>query len=76
MAIFRDDSTYFKHGGSWAVRLPPKIREALGLRPGDLVLLTYVDDHCVVSRYDPERILPRQEAKQLVSRVSAALAAG
>lgn len=74
--IQRDVSTYFKHGGSWAVRLPPAIRNALGLRPGDLVLLTLVDDHVILSHYDPERILPRQEARQLVNRVEAVPASG
>jgi AbrB family looped-hinge helix DNA binding protein len=76
MPIPRFVSRYFRHGGSWAVTLPPKIRETLGLRPGDLVLLTCIDNHVVLSYYDPERILPRQEARQLVTRVQTALAAG
>ncbi len=71
--IWREVSRVYEHGGSWALRVPPKIRQALQLRPTDLILLTVIDDHVLLTRFDAERILPRQEARQLVTTVEKAI---
>jgi len=65
----------FKLGKSFALTVAPAVREFLGYRPGDLLLLTMYDGYIVVTLLDPERILPRQEAVQVVTSVKKAFAA-
>jgi bifunctional DNA-binding transcriptional regulator/antitoxin component of YhaV-PrlF toxin-antitoxin module len=62
-------SRYQRNGNSWCVIIPPKIREALCLVPRDLVLIRVVEDMVVMRRFDPARILSRQEAREAATRV-------
>lgn len=34
-------SRYYKHGTSFGIIIPPDIRQAMGLRPGDVVMMNF-----------------------------------
>ena len=60
-----DKTRYQKNGSSFCVIIPPKIREALGLVPRDLLVIVMIDDAMVLRKFELERILSRQEARYL-----------
>jgi antitoxin component of MazEF toxin-antitoxin module len=51
MSIPTHVSRYRQIGGSWGLILPPKVREALTLRPGDLIIVSIVGTRAVLSRF-------------------------
>lgn len=59
-------SRYQKTGGSFCIIIPPAAREYLLLAPRDLVVMRLTDDALVIRRFESERILSRQEARQIV----------
>jgi len=59
-------SRYQKTGGSYCIIIPPVAREYLLLAPRDLVVMRLTDDALVIRRFESERILSRQEARQIV----------
>jgi hypothetical protein len=65
----------FKIGKSYAVTLAPALRNYLTYRPGDWLLMTMVDGYVVICPLDAERILPRQEARQVVTKVQKSFSA-
>lgn len=52
---------YFRNGGSWGVILPPDVREALHLVPGDLMLMTLYGPLVIMRRATPEMIVEREQ---------------
>lgn len=65
-------SRYQKNGGSFCIIIPRAVSESLGLVPHDLVLMRVVEDYVVFRRFEPSRILSRQEARQLVTNIQRA----
>ncbi len=68
MLFRRITARYFRKGGSYAVLVPPAVRDFLCLSPGDVVLYTLVDDAAVMVRVDHNRILELAEARKLAQR--------
>lgn len=52
-------SRYNRMGGSYAVIVPPDIREALQLKPGDLVCLRVFGRVCFFRRLDANEVIER-----------------
>ncbi len=57
----------FRKGGSYGVIVPPVFREKCSMRPGDFVMLTLVGESIVLSPFSADRIVSRQEARQVVT---------
>jgi antitoxin component of MazEF toxin-antitoxin module len=51
-------SKYTKLGGSWGLILPPAVRSALGLLPGDMIAIRLLGNRAVIGRLVPGVVLP------------------
>ena len=69
MRILTVLSKYLAWGGSWVVIVPPRVREHLQFRPGDIVEWNIVGQYAVLQRWTPAGI-PWRDPKQIAAALA------
>lgn len=64
---------YRKIGNSWGFYMPEPMRQALGLVPGDVLIIRFIGNKAIIGRMEPGRAMPLSQeefdaAKSLESR--------
>lgn len=69
-------SKVHKLGGSWCLILPRTVREALGLIPGDVMVIRIFGRRAVIAKFDGARALPITEDEKAAAAVGDARSRG
>lgn len=52
---------YHRMGNTWGIYLPLKVRQAMGLLPGDLIIIRVFGKRAILSRFDAAKAAPVTE---------------
>lgn len=53
-------SRFWKVGGSWGAIIPKDVRNHLGLKPGDLLLMRLFGPFLIMRRVTPDMVIDRE----------------
>lgn len=62
-------STYYRHGASYGMTIPPDLREAMGLVPGDHFYLNFMEGVLWVVKVTPETVIPREKVSRIMNKL-------